>query len=82
MTGNINWQTDALSYRGLSNPVSSGMHLIVGDALGYLHVFDKTNGTLVDRQSTSSDVALLQYSNQRLIAQSSHGTFSVWQVNR
>lgn len=82
MTGTVNWQTDNLSYRGLSNAVSIGNYVVVGDAMGYLHVYDRTSGTLVDRKQAKSNVAVLQFINNRLIAQSANGAFSVWQVNR
>jgi len=82
MTGTVNWQTDNLSYRGLSNAVSIGNYVVVGDAMGYLHVYDRASGTLVDRKQAKSDVAVLQFINNRLIAQSANGAFSVWQVNR
>lgn len=82
MTGTVNWQTDNLSYRGLSNAVSIGNYVVVGDAMGYLHVYDRNSGALVDRKQAKSDVAVLQFINNRLIAQSANGAFSVWQVNR
>mgnify|MGYP003456697936 FL=1 len=82
MTGTVNWQTDNLSYRGLSNAVSIGNYIVVGDAMGYLHVYDRASGALVDRKQAKSDVAVLQFINNRLIAQSANGAFSVWQVNR
>ena len=56
--------------------------MVVGDAMGYLHVYDRTSGALVDRKQAKSDVAVLQFINNRLIAQSANGAFSVWQVNR
>ena len=82
MTGTVNWQTDNLSYRGLSNAVSIGNYVVVGDAMGYLHVYDRASGALFDRKQAKSDVAVLQFINNRLIAQSANGAFSVWQVNR
>ena len=82
MTGTVNWQTDNLSYRGLSNAVSIGNYVVVGDGMGYLHVYDRASGALVDRKQAKSDVAVLQFINNRLIAQSANGAFSVWQVNR
>lgn len=82
MTGTVNWQTDNLSYRGLSNAVSIGNYVVVGDAMGYLHVYDRASEALVDRKQAKSDVAVLQFINNRLIAQSANGAFSVWQVNR
>lgn len=79
-TGHENWQSKDLSYRGLSNPVVSSNHVFVGDGLGYLHVFDKQTGQLIDRKQTSHDIHALQFNNQRLTVQSATGNFSVWQT--
>ncbi|WP_394261128.1 outer membrane protein assembly factor BamB [Moraxella boevrei] len=86
LTGNENWQSDSLKFRGISNPVATPNSVIVGDKLGYLHVFDKTTGTIIDRKQTKVDInhLTLHYIAQspRLIAQSANGGFSVWQVVR
>lgn len=85
LTGNENWQSDSLKFRGLSNPVATPNSVIVGDKLGYLHVFDKTTGKIVDRTQTKVDVNQLTLQNiaqnPRLIAQTANGGFSVWQVH-
>lgn len=84
-TGRINWSSDNLKYRGLSNAVSTENTVIVGDKLGYIHIFDKYTGKIIDRKQAKTDVNKLtiQPLNQtaRLIAQSQKGDFSVWQVH-
>lgn len=79
-TGNENWQSETLAYRGLSNPAVSKNQLFVGDGLGYLHVFDKHTGNLLERKQTKADISLLNMNNQRLTVQHSNGNFSVWQI--
>lgn len=80
LTGNVAWQSDALRFRGLSNAVSMGNYVLVGDALGYLHLFDKATGKLIDRYEVQGDIAQLQVVGQTVIASSQNGGFSVWQV--
>lgn len=80
-TGNVIWQSDSLSYRGLSNPVVVKNYVVVGDTSGYLHVFNKVSGKLIDRKQMNNDVASLKFDNNQLLAQSESGNFSVWQVN-
>ncbi|ELA08659.1 hypothetical protein MOMA_08876 [Moraxella macacae 0408225] len=86
LTGNENWQSESLKFRGLSNPVATPNSVIVGDKLGYLHVFDKTTGKIIDRKQTKVDINHLTLQNidqdSRLIVQSMNGGFSVWQVVR
>lgn len=84
-TGRTNWESDSLKYRGLSNAVSTQNTVIVGDKLGFLHIFDKYTGKIIDRKETKTDVNKLTFQplNQtaRLIVQSQQGDFSVWQVH-
>lgn len=80
-TGKINWKTESLAYRGLSNPIVTKDYVIVGDAEGYLHVLAKNTGQPVDRKKMSNNVANLRLVNNQLIAQSQAGNFSVWQIN-
>lgn len=84
-TGRINWESDSLRYRGLSNAISTQNTVIVGDKLGFLHIFDKYSGKIIDRKETNTDVNHLTFQplNQtaRLIAESQTGDFSVWQVH-
>ncbi len=81
-TGNVNWENNDLRFRGLSNALATNNVVLVGDALGYLHVLDKATGKLIDRAQLRSDIAQLQVSPQGIIATSQNGGFSVWQVNR
>lgn len=84
-TGRINWESDSLKYRGLSNAVSSENTVIIGDKLGFLHIFDKYTGKIIDRKETKIDINKLTFQplNQtaRVIVQSQNGDFSVWQVH-
>lgn len=82
LTGNVSWESDALRYRGLSNAMAVGDYVLVGDALGYLHVFAKATGKLIDRASVRHDIAQLQLVGNRVIVSSATGGFSVWQVGR
>ncbi len=79
-TGKANWKTDALSYRGLSNPIAVNNYLIVGDAMGYLHVFNKETGKPIDRKHTTGKIVKLSQNNEQVIAQNNVGNFSIWQV--
>ena len=80
-TGKVVWQSDALANRGLSNPIVAKNYLIVGDASGYLHVFDTSTGKMLDRKHMNNNISSLTLNNNQLIAQSQTGNFSVWQVN-
>ena len=81
-TGNENWQSDSLRYRGLSNPITTDSALLVGDALGFIHALDKASGQVIGRAQARHDVSTLRVANGRVVAQSNNGGFSVWQVNR
>lgn len=84
-TGRTNWESNSLKYRGLSNAVSTENTLIVGDKLGFVHIFDKYTGKIIDRKEAKTDVNKLTFQplNQtaRLIVQSQKGDFSLWQVH-
>lgn len=81
-TGKINWQTDVLKYRGLSNPIAIHGKVIVGDAEGYLHVLAADTGRVIDRQQDKNAIANLKLvNNAQILSQSANGDFSVWHVN-
>lgn len=79
-TGKTVWTLDALSYRGLSNPVVLGRYLVVGDAKGYLHIIEQTEGKVVGRVSTSGAISTLRVVGDRLLVNSSTGALSIWQA--
>lgn len=80
-TGKINWQTDSLKYRGLSNPIAINGKVVIGDAEGYLHVLESTTGREIDRKQDKNAVANLKLNNNQIFSQSPNGDFSVWRVN-
>jgi outer membrane protein assembly factor BamB len=79
-SGKIAWTQDSLAYRGLSNPVVLGRYLIVGDAQGYLHIIEQTEGKIVGRVRTSGAVSTLRVVGDRLLVNSTKGALSIWQA--
>lgn len=75
------WQIDQLKHRNLSNPVVLGRWLVVGDADGYLHLIEQTEGKIVGRVRTSGAVRYLRVVDDRLLVQSTNGALSVWQAS-
>jgi outer membrane protein assembly factor BamB len=51
-TGASIWKQDKLAQRFLSGPVIVGDYLGVVDAEGYLHLLDRSDGSLVGRVAT------------------------------
>ena len=78
-SGKSAWTQEALSYRGLSNPVVLGRYLIVGDASGYLHIIEQTEGKIIGRVKTSGAISTLRVVGDRLLVNSTNGTLSIWQ---
>lgn len=79
-SGKTVWTLDALVYRGLSNPVVLGRYLVVGDAKGYLHIIEQTEGKVVGRVKTSGAISTLRVVGDRLLVNSSNGALSIWQA--
>ena len=79
-SGKAVWTQDRLAYRGLSNPVVLGRYLVVGDAQGYLHIIEQTEGKIVGRVQTSGAVSTLRVVGDRLLVNSSKGYLSIWQA--
>ncbi|WP_176256719.1 outer membrane protein assembly factor BamB [Derxia lacustris] len=50
--GTLLWTNDKLKFRDLAAPLSWGRSLVAGDYRGYLHFFDREQGTLIGRLST------------------------------
>ncbi len=46
------WKQDLVSYRRLGSPAVVGKYLVVGDFEGYLHFFDREDGSIAARLST------------------------------
>ena len=74
-TGSQNWSQAGFQGRGVSNPVSIGSRVMIGDAAGNIHVLDATDGTLIQTQKISSGaVTALAASNVGVVAFSAKGT--------
>lgn len=78
ITGESLWQNDELKHRKLTNPVTVGNHVAIGDYEGVIHLFD-ANGRIVSRVETKGSLTSLQVVANRLYAQSASGVVSIWQ---
>ena len=72
--GDVLWQTDEFMGRGVSNPMGLGSRVLIGDAEGYLHLLDRSDGALLQslRVDRSAIVSLVAQDNG-LIAFSAGG---------
>lgn len=78
LTGDQLWQNDELKYRGLTNPVTIGQYIAVGDQQGVIHVLN-ASGQIISRVSTKGELTSLSVVNNRLYAQSTDGIVSIYQ---
>lgn len=76
------WESEALAYRNLTNPVIIGSYIAVGDFDGIVHLFEPTTGEIVSRVQTKGALTHLQVQNNRLLTQSATGQVAVWQAIR
>lgn len=78
LTGEKLWENHDLKYRGLTNPVTIGTYIAVGDADGVVHILNH-QGQIVSRVNTKGALTNLTVINHRLYAQSADGVVTVWQ---
>jgi outer membrane protein assembly factor BamB len=78
--GKLLWTQKSLAWRDVSNPVVLGRYVVVGDAQGYLHLIEQTEGKVVGRVRTRGAVRFLRVVGDRLLVDSSTGALSIWQV--
>lgn len=72
------WKQDKFPRRKLTAPVISGGNVVVGDALGYLHVLSRDDGTLIGRHRVdSSAVNALVPVKGGVVVQTAGGTLSL-----
>ena len=81
-SGETMWESDALAYRNLSNPVMIGNYIAVGDLDGVVHLFDPATGNIVSRVQTTGALSHLQVQGKRLMTQSTSGQVAIWQLAR
>lgn len=80
--GQMIWESEALAYRNLTNPVMIGDYIAVGDLEGVVHLFDPTTGDIVSRVETKGALSSLQVQESRLMTQSNSGQVAIWQLVR
>lgn len=80
--GEMLWESEALAYRNLTNPVMIGNFIAVGDLDGVVHLFDPTTGDIVSRVKTKGALTNLQVQGSRLMTQSASGQVAIWQLAR
>ncbi len=75
-TGASAWKQDKLAQRRLGGPQLAGEYLMAVDAEGYVHLFDRNNGSLVGRTPTDGTPATSQpaVAGANAIWQSAGGT--------
>lgn len=54
--GSVNWRQDRLKYRVISGPANMGNFVVLGDAQGYLHWLNKSDGRIAARASVGSAI--------------------------
>lgn len=81
-TGETLWESEALAYRQLTNPVMIGNYIAVGDLKGIVHLFDPATGNIVSRVETKGQLTHLQVQGSRLMTQSTSGQVAMWQLAR
>lgn len=77
-TGKEAWKNEALKYRGLTNAVTVGNYVAIGDQEGVIHLFNQA-GEIVSRVDAKNPLTSLQVHQNRLYAQSANGVVTVWQ---
>lgn len=80
MTGQEVWKNDQLLNRNLSNPVTFGSYVVVGDLDGVLHLFDPNSGQLVGRANSSGEVRSLRVVDGKLFVATRKGALTIWQA--
>ncbi|MEC5210420.1 outer membrane protein assembly factor BamB [Psychrobacter sp. PL15] len=80
--GQVSWESEALAYRDLTNPVMIGNYIAIGDLDGVVHLFDPVAGNIVSRVQTKGPLTNLQVQGSRLITQSTSGQVAIWQLAR
>lgn len=79
--GFVNWRQNKLESRTVSGPAIMGKYVVVGDAEGYLHWLDKTDGHFAARVSLGSAIyAAPLVENGVLYAQTSSGYLAAYTI--
>ena len=80
--GFVNWRQNQLEARIVSGPATMGHYVVVGDAQGYLHWLDKTDGHFAARDFVGSAVYAAPIAeNNRLYVLTSNGALIAYTIN-
>ncbi len=79
-SGKVVWKQNDFAWRDLSNAVTLGSYLVVGDNKGYLHVMAQSNGKLLGRMRVSGAVVSLSVTQDMLNVYTDKGQFSRWHL--
>lgn len=82
LTGELLWESDALAYRKLSNPVLIGDYIAVGDLDGVVHFLSPQDGRIVSRITTKGQINKLTSESGYLLTQTTSGQVNVWRLAR
>lgn len=82
INGNVLWESEALAYRDLTNPVMIGNYIAIGDLEGVVHLFNPATGDIISRVQTKGALTNLQVQGSRLMTQSVSGQVAIWQLAR
>lgn len=78
-TGEKVWENNELKYRKLTNPVTIGQYIYVGDFDGVIHGLDSTGKIVARYQAKGGGLTSLQFKDALLYTQSDSGVVSAWQ---
>ena len=83
-TGATLWKSEGLKYRQLSNPVTVGNTIAIGDYEGVVHFLNAQTGEVVSRLQSKGAVQTLDTqtigNTTYLTTQTNDGQVAVWQV--
>ncbi|MFP6805701.1 MAG: outer membrane protein assembly factor BamB [Pseudomonadales bacterium] len=76
------WQIEALKYRDITAPVSTGSYIAVGDYDGYLHILAQSDGRFVGRRRVDNKGLLspVVTDGNRLFIMGNSGRLSVFEL--
>lgn len=74
------WSTERLLNRGLTAPLAAGRSIVLGDAMGYVHLLAREDGSVLNRLSTdgSAIVTAPALSGSTLLALTRNGGVYAW----
>lgn len=82
VSGEELWESDALAYRKLSNPVLIGSYIAIGDLDGVVHLLSPQDGRIVSRVKSKGAINKLTTESGYLLTETKSGQVNVWRLAR